>query len=252
MTKGPNSVRGIGRIVLVGATCLAGWGVGAVVGAAPALACPIAPGTPTCAPDNDGVSSSATLVDQKSGTITTSPSGIVANWTEYVFRDPVFDATGQAGNMFCANCLDWLVQVTSTNQSTQQIERVTVSDFSGWSIDLGVDSDTATGPSQLRTNGTLAPNNVERSAGSGGILSWDFNTNNNVFNAGKTSVWLEAETNSTAFQAGTISVQDGVAGSDPADAPALPEAWVPALGVAGGGVVGLFALRRRKRQRSEH
>ncbi|MBV8194599.1 MAG: hypothetical protein JOY80_03645 [Candidatus Dormibacteraeota bacterium] len=241
-----SGVRGIGRFVLVGACCLGGWISVAAAGASPALACTIAPGTATCAPDNDAVSGHATVVDKKSGTIMTSPSGIVANWTEYVFRDPVMDPTGQNGNMFCANCLDWLVQVTSTNASTAQIERVTVSDFSGWSIDLGVDSNTATGPSQLQTNGTISPNNVERSNGSGGILGWDFNSS--VFNAGKTSVWLEAETNSTAFQPGTISVQDGVAGSDTADAPALPEAWVPGLGVAGGGVVGLFALRRRRRQ----
>jgi hypothetical protein len=49
---------------------------------------------------------------------------------------------------------------------------------------------------------------------------------------------------------GTVAWQGATVNSDPAFGPAVPEAvWVPALGLAGGGVLGLFALRRRRAQR---
>ncbi len=91
------------------------------------------------------------------------------------------------------------------------------------------------------------PNNVERST-NGSILSWDFNTATTEIRDGQSTVLLEAETSSTTVVPGTISVQDGAAGSASALGPALPEVpWVPVVGLFGGALAGLVLYRRGRR-----
>lgn len=228
------------RLATLATLGLGGWVAASTVAATPAFACPISPGTSSCAPDVLTVSPSATLVASQSNTITATDSisgtTIVANYTENVYQDPA--------NNYCAGCLDWVVKVTNTQASNDAIERVTVSNFAGYLTDIGVDSN---GAPNLTNNGTVTPNNVERN-GSGSVLSWDFNASSpdNSIQPGQTSVLLEIETNATTYKPGTISVQDGVAGSGPAFGP-LPEVpLVPALGLMGGVVIGAVAWRRRR------
>jgi hypothetical protein len=235
-------MRGLGRVVAVATFCIGGWTAGAVVAASPALACVIAPGTFTCAPDNLTVSPSSTLVSQKTNTVTTCPNTkcLTAVYREDVYRDPAPNAVCPGGS-----CLTWLVQVTNNAGSSDIAARVTISDFAGFATDIGIETNTPPAGSGFST-GTVVPNNVSRD--NSGNLAWDFFSQSIA--AGSTSVVLEVQTNAQAVVPGTISVQDGSATSDPAFGPAVPEAvWVPALGLAGGGVLGLFALRRRRAQR---
>jgi hypothetical protein len=230
----------LARLATVVTLGLGGWVATAAIAATPALACPIAPGTSTCGPDILTVGPTSTLIASQSGTISDSVSGtsIVANYTENVYRDPT--------NPYCANCLDWVVKVMNTTGSTDPIERVTVSNFTGFLTDIGVDSNGAPG---ITNNGTITPNNVERFS-TGAILSWDFNGTSppNPINPGQTTVLLEIQTNAYQYRPGTLSVQNGVAGSGPAFGPVIPEtAWVPALGLAGGIAIGGVVWRRRRR-----
>jgi hypothetical protein len=234
------------RIGFIAAFGLIGWTASAAVGAAPAFAScgsPISPGTNTCAPDQLTVSPSATVFDSKSGTITASPPTFTADWTETVYKDP--------GNTLCSspgNCLTWVVKITGhiPSGSTDVIERVTISNFAGFIVNLGYINPPNTAPGQTNT-GTQIPPNVERST-NGSILTWDFNTATSEIRDGQSTVLLEAMTNSTQIVPGTISVQDGAAGGGIADGPALPEIpWVPVLGLFGGALAGGVLYRRGRR-----
>ena len=209
------------------------------------------------------LSPNATLVAHQTNTISITSSGttITSTYTENVYRDPTSNYSATCGS----NCLTWILQVTNDAQSVggnpasnDNIDRITASNFTGFLTDIGVNTNgVPVSQSQgLTTTGTQAPVNVERSGaspqGTGSNMRWDFSNSstNNDLAPGQTSVLLEIETNSTQVTPGHVSVQDGLSASGSGFSPALPEAWVPALGVVGGGVVGLFALRRRRQQRS--
>ena len=231
------------RIGAIAAFALSGWAVAAVTTATPAKACPIAPATFTCAPDLLTVSSSAALVQHKSGTIVPNPASFTADYTENVYRDPT--------NTLCSsppNCLTWVVQVTNHTATQDTLTRVTVSNFSGFITDLGYIQPPGTAPGMSNPNTGIVPSNVERS-NNGSVLRWDFNTTE--IGNGQTTVLLAVLTNATQIVPGTISVQDGTAVSDPAFGPALPEIpWVPALGLFGGAMAGGVLMRRGRRART--
>ncbi|MBV8083299.1 MAG: hypothetical protein JO247_00645 [Chloroflexi bacterium] len=229
----------IGRLAASTALGLAALSGAAVLLPGRAAACAIAPGTNTCAPDVLTVSPSATQVATATNTINvTDPSSgatINATYTENVYRDPT--------NTYCANCLTWVVKVANSWTSTDTVERVTVSNFAGFSTDIGTDSNGAPG---MTDTGTQSPVNVERNT-SGSVLAWDFNTSGSEIQPGQTSHLLEIETNATQYKPGTVTVQDGVAGSGPGFGPVVPEVvFVPALAAAGGAAFGLFRWRRRR------
>jgi hypothetical protein len=234
------------RIGAVAACALSGWGAGAIIAATPAFAScgsPIAAGTNTCSPDQLTVSPSATVFDSKSGTITASPPTFTADWTETVYKDPTNTLCSSPGN-----CLTWVVKITGhiPSGSSDVIERVTISKFDGFIINLGYINPPNTAPGQTNI-GTQIPNNVERST-NGSILTWDFNTASTEIRDGQSTVLLEAMTNGTQIVPGTISVQDGAAGGGIADGPALPEVpLVPVLGLFGGALAGLILYRRGRR-----
>lgn len=225
-----------------------------------AAGCQTAPGTALtgCTPDQLSLSSNATrVVKEATGTSTaTDPStNTTVTWTfwEDVYSDP--------NNVYCNGCLTWIVKVQSSSASSDIVEHVTISNFNSFSADIGIlTNGTGTPASEpsppqgadttdpALTPGTQSPNTVDRSKN--GVLTWDFNLSDgsNNINAGQSSILLEAETNATHVQAGTVAVIDGVASNQPAYAPALPEAGlVPALALVGGGVVGGRAWRRRRR-----
>jgi hypothetical protein len=139
--------------------------------------------------------------------------------------------------------------MTNSGTSVDPIQRLNISHFAGVVVDIGVNTNGATG---FPVAGTGAPNSVERDL-SGKIVTWDF-TNSNELMAGEKTVRFEAESNATNFEPGLISFQDGGAtqanGFEPA-APkvAIPEApWVPGFGVLAGTVAAVFALMRRGRR----
>ncbi len=234
----------LARTLAVAALGLVGWGAGAALSPGHASACLISPGTTTCAPDVLSVDSSAVLVGQKSGTIVSTPDGTVhASYIEQVWRDPS-NALGS-----CApNCLTWTLEIQNLAASTEVIERITIASFSGFLTDMGI---ATSAPPGAPPPGTIPPANVERSSGTGAVLAWDFNTTTSEIQPTQTTVLLEAETNSTTIKMGTVSVQDGEAGSGPGLAPAVPEAlWVPAIGLLGGAFAGGWMLRKRRRRQT--
>ena len=255
--NGKSRVSGVGRVAAISALCCAGWVGGAAISATPAAACVITNGTTTCAPDLLTVTPSATLVQGTSGTISTCPAVpcFTADWVENIYREPGVNALG------CFGCLTWVVQVTSRpiTQSPDIIARVNIGDFSQFQTDMGIETNTPPpGNPPFTGTGTVTPNNVERSA-TGSVLRWDFNcvagnpgcTTTNEIMPGQETVFLEVVTNAKYVVPGTVSLQDQTAGGQPALGPATPEAfWVPVFGVVGAAVVGGFAFRRRRRERS--
>ncbi|HEY4869849.1 MAG TPA: hypothetical protein VII79_07565 [Candidatus Dormibacteraeota bacterium] len=232
------------RIGAIATFALTGWTAGAIIAATPAAACAIAPATPTCAPDVLTISTSATVVASASGTITPTPPNFTADWVEKVFKDPANTLCTSPGN-----CLTWIVEITGhiPNGSTDVIQRVTVSNFQGFTIDLGYINPPNTAPGMTNPPAGNVPNNVSRST-NGSTLSWDFNTATTEIRDGQSTVLLEAETSATTVVPGTISVQDGTAGGTTAFGPALPEVpWVPVLGLFGGALAGGMLYRRGRR-----
>lgn len=235
----------LGRIGVVAAFAFGGWTAGAAAMAAPAFACFVGPGG-SCAPDLLTVNASATLFNQQGGTITatdnttTPPTMIVADYTERVYRDPDNTLCGSPGN-----CLTWVLQVTNRASSTDTIARVTVSNFAGFTTDVGINTNGAPGMTDSASN--IAPDRVSRS-NDGKVVRWDFGTNGgSEVGLGQTTRLLEVQTNSTSTVPGTVTVQDGVAGNGPGLSPAIPETlWVPALGLFGGALAGGFMFRRRR------
>jgi MYXO-CTERM domain-containing protein len=234
----------IGALAVLGAF---GWTGAAAIVAAPAYACTISPGQTGCIPDTLTLDpSTATLKAQANCspspcTITTSPPGITATYSEKVYVDP-----GNTLGPCAPNCLTWLLQVSNVHTSTDVIERITISHFGGFITDVGVDTG-PNYPSPFTPVGTITPTSVERSS-DGNVLRWVFNGNTGEIAAGQTSAVLEVQTNSTQVTLGTVTVQNGESGTGPGVSPAVPEStWVPALSLAGlVGVAGL-ALRRRRR-----
>ena len=234
----------LARVGAVAACALTGWGAGAIIAATPAAACPIAQGTPTCAPDVLTISPSATVVASASGTITPTPPNFTADWVEKVYKDPANTLCNSPGN-----CLTWIVEITGhiPNGSTDVIQRVTVSAFQGFTVDLGYIQPPNTAPGMTNPPAGNVPNNVSRST-NGSTLSWDFTTASTEIRDGQSTVLLEAETSATTVVPGTISVQDGTAGGATAIGPALPEVpWVPVIGLFGGALAGGILYRRGRR-----
>ena len=240
---------GLTRLGLMLATSVAGWGIGAAIAAPHAAACPISPGTNTCAPDSLTVSPSATWVSGTSGTISTCPGTpcFTADWIENVYRE-----NGNTAVCNFSGCLTWVVQISArqVQQSADIIQRITVGNFKGFHTDIGVETNTPPpGNPPFTGTGTNLPNNVERDS-TGSVLAWDFNAGPNDIGPGMGSTLLEIETDAKIVIPGTISIQNATAGSQPALGPALPDAmWVPALGAIGGAAAGAVALRRRKKAR---
>ena len=232
------------RVATLVAFGLGGWSVGAVAAAGSAAACEINPGPGSCPPDALTVGTTATQVATAHSTVTADEGNgnfLTATYTENVYRDPT--------NKYCANCLVWIVQVTNDNsgannepKSTDIIEHVTVSNFSGAFVDIGYSTNGAPG---MTDSGSQLPTQVDRSS-NGSVITWDFVGTANEIQPGQTTRLLEVITNDTAFHSGTVGVIDGVGLAAPGYAPQVPEAiWVPAFTLLGGMMVGGVALRRR-------
>jgi hypothetical protein len=241
-----------GRLGAVLVACLFGLTAGGALTAAPVFACDTsAPGT-TCAPDSLATSTSSTLAASQSGTLDScsllSPPATCfnASFTEEVYRDP--------SNVFCANCLDWLIQLTDNtvpqSDTVDPIARVTIGNFSGWRTDQGTDSNAPPSGSSESGSGTAAPTGVSRD-NSSTVLAWDFAGTSEIF-PGQTTVILDVMTNATAVCSGQISAQDQSAAPatalGPCSSAVTPE--VPAtllIVVVGGAAVGGFLYLRRRR-----
>jgi hypothetical protein len=229
----------LARAVVAATMCLGGLTAWATVAAGPVLAA-ACPNGSTCAADSLTLSPAATLVASTHGTMTAANSFTVT-YKESVFADPT--------NEYCSGCLDWVLQMTNSANSVDPIERLNISHFGGFIVDIGVNTNGASG---FPSPGTVHPTTVARD-GTGKIVTWNF-TGPELL-PGQTTVRLEAETNATNYETGLASFQDGGSTEftnayEPA-APkvGIPEApWVPGFGVLAGTVAAVFAIARRGRR----
>jgi hypothetical protein len=137
--------------------------------------------------------------------------------------------------------LDFLYQYTNSGTSRDPIEHVSSTDFFHNLTD--VTRITQTAPSGF-VLGQVPPFAATRSPGEGDVVSFDFNTPNNI-PRNKTSQVLVIHTHATDFGLGTSSVIDGAVASVITRSPRNgPE---PAtLTLFGGGLLGLAGLFGRR------
>ena len=152
---------------------------------------------------------------------------VSANYTESVYADQ--------SNLFCAGCLDFVINLTATNASgsNDNIERVTTSSFAGFSVIAGY---TGTGAAPATVG--LDP--------AGKVVSFNY-TNGSTLAPNTSTATLMIETNAKQFTTGYVSIQDGTTayGNGYAPSAATPEPMSMSLLGAGLAGFGLLGLRRR-------
>jgi hypothetical protein len=200
-----------------------------------ALANTIPPGTNNAPPDT--LTAGGSLLATMSGSFLFAappPATFSGTYTTWVYSDP--------GNKICAGCLDFVYQVSNTTKNPLPpdqgiIERITASAFAGFTTDVGYTPGT----------GAVAPDGVSRSSSPGNVVGWNFLGTN--LDPNQTSDLLVIETNAKFFGMGTISAQDGTAGSALGFAPsAVPEPMT--MGLLGGGLALLGVARLRRKNKS--
>ena len=159
------------------------------------------------------------------GTIT--PSGVpdfTATYSTWVYRDPT--------NFFCSNCLDFVYQFTNNGPAVN--ERYSMSSFDGFNVSVGMD-----------LLGVHDPVSINRTLlGPGSIVAFNFFPFGDEIVAGETTQLLVIETDAHFFTKGTVSAQNGTAGSNVAFQPsAIPEPG--SLILMGGGLLALGGFLRK-------
>jgi len=139
--------------------------------------------------------------------------------------------------------LDFYYQFTNNQGSSDGIERLSMTSFTGFTTDVGYRT-TALAPF---TAGAQAPLHADRSA-SGQTVGFFFTSSNQagpyLVDPGESSRTLVIRTNATQFFTGNTAIIDGFAANAPSFAPsAIPE---PAS-LAGLATIALGAITRRRR-----
>lgn len=186
-------------------------------------------------PDSMTVDPAATLVASTSGTFVSGT--FTADYVENVYSDP--------SNQFGPGDLDWIVWLKNTGavgDANAIIEHVTVSSFAGVLTDVGVNTNGAPG---MSNTGTVQPYTVDRSGGTGSVLTWDFTGPGgaNESMPGTSTVLLEVMTSAKAVAPGFLSGIDGGSAQASAYGVAVPE---PGTGLLLLGAVGSAMFRRRQ------
>jgi hypothetical protein len=216
----------------------------------------LAPGTAGL-PDTFGLGTAAspnivgTEKASTGGNFTTTSAGgatlLNVNWAEYVYAD--------TNNHFCSGCLDFVIWAQNTSASTDSINRITATDFTGFSTDVGSipPAPLGTSPTGANPSGTIPPSFVDRSLG-GDTIGFDFQPISggippvllpSTFLPGTTSELLVIETDATGYTSGQVNFIDGGTSTVTGFAP-VPEPI--SAGLLLGGLFGAGLLIARKFQ----
>jgi hypothetical protein len=134
--------------------------------------------------------------------------------------------------------LDFYYKISNSAGSLDGIERISLSDFTGWDTDVDW---------RIDGLGSVAPSYADRQL-SGGTVSFNFTNfpgTPGLVAPGSESRFIFIKTNATSYTAGSAVLIDGGIASVRAYAPALPEAG--ALFLFGTGLIGLVGYRRVRR-----
>ena len=179
----------------------------------------------------------------------TSQSGSNLSSTLHLMSDAA--VYSDPSNTFCAGCLDFVYQVISSGTSTDNVGRVTVTNFTGFEVDAGYSTagEPAAGGTAFAT-GTWAPGLVDRNTADS--VGFQFSNVATAIPPGGASTVLVVETNATSFTGGFISISDGTAAAftafEPTSSSSSPSPEPATLLLAGLGIAGLAGIRRfRKR-----
>jgi len=161
---------------------------------------------------------------------TFSSPTITGTWEAAVLSDP--------SNVFCAGCLDFQFQVVDVTSKTDSVDRVTMSDFTGFSTDAGYITGFC-GIIVCSAGVPKAPATVDRVTAD--VVGFDFTGG---IKKGNGSYIITVETNATKYTTGYVSLIDSLPTYVVAYAPLVPE---PAtLSLLGFGLLSLFGLRKKQ------
>jgi hypothetical protein len=157
---------------------------------------------------------------------------ISGTYSAEVYADP--------NNVFCAGCLDFLFEITSSATSTDGIARITDTSFSSYLTDVGYSTGTGSVP------GGIYPVTVDRSS-NGAVIGFNFELPAGVAPGDSTEI-LEIETNATTYMPGSLQITDGGVATVVAFAPdaAVPEATTVSMMLMGAILFGIAFLTHRR------
>ena len=142
------------------------------------------------------------------------------------------------------NTLDFYYQLWNRDSSVDSVGRLTMTNFVGFTTDVGYRMDDWDGAGQF-LGGTQAALSADRSA-SGGTIGFGFGAGLSQINPGEVSATMVIRTNASAYTAGSVTTQNGAVYTSASFAPVesgIPEPGTYAL--IGAGLIALAAMRRR-------
>ncbi len=143
------------------------------------------------------------------------------------------------------NTLDFYYQFSNRSWSPDSVGRLTMTNFAGFTTDVGYRMDNFDGAG-IFTSASQAALSADRSS-TGGTVGFGFGVGSGQINPGETSGTLVIRTNAVNYTLGSVTTQNGAVYTASAFAPTgsnIPEPGTYLM--MGFGLIGMAALRRRK------